>query len=205
VSEPRIEFSGLKGRFFAWFLTSPLRHVLEWRMGAPESRLLELLALEGDEVVVDAGCGSGFHSLLVAERLRSGKVLAFDVSDEMLARLRRNASRRDLATKIDARLGDALSLPLEDGCADRAVTVAVWHHMDDPPGACVELTRVLRPGGRLVAVDLEITAHGRHGGHVGGHHRAFGEADMLRILEEAGLRDRRVEKIGRWVIGSAIK
>lgn len=200
-----VEFSGLKGRLFAWFLVSPLRRVLEWKMGVPEPRLLELLELEGDEVVVDSGCGSGFHSMLVAQRLTTGRVIGVDVSEEMLSRFRRSAARRGLDGRIEARYGDALALPLDDATADRAMTLAAWHHLPDPLTACAELVRVLCPGGRLVAVDLEITSRKRLEGHLDGHHRAFGEADMARILEAAGLEERRVERIGRWVIGSGVK
>ena len=54
MSANKPEFSGLKGRFFAWFLTSPLRRVLDWKMGKPDQRVVELLALTGSERVLDA-------------------------------------------------------------------------------------------------------------------------------------------------------
>lgn len=199
------EFSGLRGRFFAWMLTSPLRRVLDWKMGNPDARFLELLALDGSETVVDSGCGSGYHTLMVAERLATGRVIGLDVSREMLAQLGRNAARRGLTERVDAIEADALAIPLDDMVADRAITVATWHHLDDPQKACAELARVLRPGGRLVAIDLEISAGHRPGAHLHGHDRAFGEPDMRRVLRAAGLHDIAVETLGRWVIGTAVK
>ena len=76
------EFAGLKGRFFAWFLTSPLRRVLEWKMGTPELRLFELLALEGKEVVVDSLVGFAYEN----PRRIMGQTLLGDVgyADEAL-------------------------------------------------------------------------------------------------------------------------
>jgi ubiquinone/menaquinone biosynthesis C-methylase UbiE len=199
------EFSGFKGRFFAWFLTSPLRRVLEWKMGNPDPRFMDLLELEGHETVVDSGCGSGHHTLMVAERLPRGRVVGVDVSREMIDKLNRNARGRGLQARVEAIEADALAIPLDDGIADRAITVAAWHHLDDPQAACSELARVLRPGGRLVAVDLEISAHHQPGKHLEGHDRTFGEPDMRRFLQTAGLRDVHIETIGRWVIGSARK
>lgn len=205
MTETSHEFSGLKGRFFAWMLTSPLRRVLEAKMGKPEPRLLELLQLTGEQRVLDAGCGSGFHSLLLAEALPEGGVVAVDISPEMLDQLRKNAARRGLADRVEVLQADGLALPLEDASVDRALSAAVWHHLDDPQQACSELARALRPGGRAVISDLLVepsrkTAHGLHG-----HDRPFGVDDMRRILETAGLEDVEVETVGRWVLGAGSK
>jgi len=199
------EFSGLKGRFFAWFLTSPLRRVLEWKMGNPDPRFMDLMALDGSEVVVDSGCGSGHHTLMVAERLSSGRIIGLDVSSEMLDKLRRNAASRRVSDRVQALEADALAIPLDDAMADRAITVAAWHHLDDPEKACHELARVLRPGGKLVAIDLAITPASRPVKHLEGHDRSFDHADMRRFLEAAGLSEVQVETLGRWVIGAGVK
>jgi len=200
------EFTGLKGHVFAWFLTSPFRRVLEWKMGRPEERLLELLQLDGDERVLDSGCGSGFHSLLLADRLPRGRVMAVDLSQEMLGRLRRNAAARGLEERVEVQCASSLDLPMADGSMDRAISAAVWHHLDDPQRACDELARVLRPGGRTVVVDLGIG--GPENADVRGlkgHDTPFGIADMRRIFEQSGLVDVQVETIGRWVIGAGNK
>ena len=138
------EFSGIKGRFFAWFLTSPLRHILHMKMGNPDARFMDLLELSGDETVVDSGCGSGHHTLMVAEQLRGGRIIGLDVSHEMIAKLRANAKRRNLADRIEALEADALAIPLDDAMADRAITLAAWHHLGDPQDACNELVRQTR-------------------------------------------------------------
>src|SRR5690606_29620286 len=122
----------------------------EWKMGRPEERILALLRLEGHERVLDAGCGSGFHSLLLARALPEGRVVAVDVSVEMLDGLRRNAARRRLDDRIQVLRADGLHLPLPDGSIDRALSAAVWHHLDDPQAACDELVRAVKPGGRVV-------------------------------------------------------
>ncbi len=207
------EFSGLKGRVAAWFLTSPLRRILHWKMGDPDERFMELLALSGDEVVLDSGCGSGHHSLMVAERLRpsSGeddehpRVIGLDVSRAMLDKLLRNAAARGVEDRIEALEADALAIPLDDAMADRAITLAAWHHLDDPQAACLELVRVLKPGGRFICVDLEIRPDSRPVRGLEGHDRTFTTDHMRRYLESAGLHDIQVETIGRWIVGAADK
>ena len=91
--------------------------------------------------------------------------------------------------------------------ADRAITLAAWHHLGDPQEACNELVRVLKPGGKFVCVDLEISAQHQPGKelHLEGHDRSFGEGDMRRILEAAGLTEVGVETIGRWILGAGRK
>jgi ubiquinone/menaquinone biosynthesis C-methylase UbiE len=142
---------------------------------------------------------------MVAERLTSGRVIGVDVSREMLDELRRNAARRGLQARVEALEGDAMALSLDDASADRAITVAAWHHLDAPQRACDELARVLRPGGRLVAVDLEISHRHRPGDHLHGHDRHFDESEMKRVLTTAGLQDIRVETTGRWILATAVK
>ncbi|MFT4974338.1 MAG: SAM-dependent methyltransferase [Myxococcota bacterium] len=201
-TQPAPEFSGLKGRFFAWFLTSPARKLLEWKMGRPEARIFELLELEGHEQVLDAGCGSGFHTLQIAAQLPDGHVVATDVSIEMLSRLRRQAAARGLSDRIDAIEADNLALDLEDGRFDRAISAAVWHHLPDPDQAAAELFRTLRPGGRVVVCDLLIAPSEKAVAGLDGHDRAFEPDDMQRILQGAGFETVTVETIGRWIVGA---
>jgi len=199
------EFSGTKGRVAAWFLTSPLRRILEWKMGRPEKRLLEFLQLSGDEVVLDSGCGSGFHTLLLAEELPTGRVLAVDLSGEMLGQLRKNARKRGLVDRIEVLHGDGLDLDMDDNSVDRALSAAVWHHLDDPQEACKELARVVRPGGRVVVSDLKIEPSTKAVAGLKGHDRAFGAQDMSRIMTDAGLDELQIEAVGRWLVGVGVK
>jgi len=93
--------------------------------------------------VLEVGCGWGE----LAERLAgetSAKVVAVDLSSRMV----------DLARErgIDARLGDVQDLQFDDGEFDVAVAAWMLYHVPDLPRGIAELARVLRPGGRLVAV-----------------------------------------------------
>lgn len=112
-------------------------------------RLLSTLDLGGDEVVIDAGCGSGRLSRLLLERLPRGRLIAVDVSAEML-----NAARRNLQAEFEGRvdylLTDLLDLNL-DSVADLVFSTATFHWILDQPRLFRILTRSLRPHGRLLA------------------------------------------------------
>ena len=116
--------------------------------------------------------------------------------------MQRLASPLDLRwSGIEPRLADNLALDLEDASMDRALSVAAWHHLDNPQRACDELARCLRPGGRVVVVDLEIAPSEKAVPGLDGHDRAFGPGDMRRIFAAAGLTNIEVENVGRWVVG----
>ncbi len=98
--------------------------------------------------VVDAGCGDGFLTELLAERF--DRVIAVDHSPERLA-----AARGRLARKgIDWRLGEVDALPVPAASADAVFLSLVLHHVPEIPTVLREARRVLRPGGRLVILDL---------------------------------------------------
>jgi SAM-dependent methyltransferase len=106
------------------------------------------LPRSGDRAV-DLGCGTGVHTDLLAERY--GQVLAVDVSAPMLGYARTHRShpnvryeQRDLATVTPGR----------DGRFDLVFTAYTLHHLPDLGAALARLRTLVRPGGRLVAVDV---------------------------------------------------
>lgn len=103
--------------------------------------ILDSIPWQGDEVVVDVGCGSGAY--IDAARRRAGIYVAGDLSLGMLQSLEgRGALRVNL---------DAQSLPLQQGAADVILANHMLYHVPDISRAVRELRRVLRPGGRLLA------------------------------------------------------
>lgn len=121
-------------------------------------RRLDLMALLGlvDErwTIGDLGCGTGQVSEVLAPFVH--RVVAVDDSVAMLT-----AARERLATQrnVEVRSGDLTALPIPDLSLDAAVIFLVLHYLPDPSAALREVGRVLRPGGRLLIVDL--TAHDR--------------------------------------------
>ena len=116
-------------------------------------RLLEALALSPGERVLEIGPGTGYYTFDMAAALPAGQVDIFDIQQEMLDHVMREANRRGI-TNVQPMLGDAQRLPYADDSFDAAVLVTVLGEIPDQEQALREVTRVLRPGGRLVVGEL---------------------------------------------------
>ena len=107
--------------------------------------VLERLELAGDELVIDAGCGSGRITEALIERLPRGRVIALDESPSMV-----EAARRRLGPDADVRVMDLLELELDEP-ADAILSTATFHWIANHERLFERLRGALRPGGRLVA------------------------------------------------------
>jgi trans-aconitate 2-methyltransferase len=112
----------------------------EWGM-----KTLERLELNGDEVVLDAGCGSGRVTAELLKRLPEGRVIAIDGSEAMVEK-----AREALGGRAEVRYGDLAQLVM-DSEVDVVFSTAVFHWLPDHDNLFRRLHRALRPGGRLVA------------------------------------------------------
>ncbi len=111
--------------------------------------VLDRLPIEGDERVLDAGCGSGRVTELLAARLPRGRVIALDASPAMIAAARTRLARfADRVEYVVADLGQPL--PLGEP-VDAILSTATFHWVPDHDALFANLAAVLRPGGRLVA------------------------------------------------------
>ena len=141
-----------------------------------------LLGLLDDAWVVgDLGCGTGQVSASLAPYVR--QVVAVDGSNAMLA-----AARKRLAgtENVDLRLGDLESLPVDDGELDAGVVFLVMHYLADPAAALAEAGRAIRPGGRLLVVDMMPHERDDLRTQMGHVWAGFADEQMLRWLNEAG-------------------
>lgn len=111
-------------------------------------RVIERIPLRGDEDALDAGCGTGRVTRLLAGRLPEGTVLAVDASQAMVE----EASRRlaDLAPRVRVRAADLLALRVEEP-VEIIVSTATFHWILDHDRLFARMHDALRPGGRLVA------------------------------------------------------
>jgi trans-aconitate 2-methyltransferase len=112
----------------------------EWGM-----EVLERLELRGDEVVVDAGCGSGRVTAELAERLPNGRVLAVDGSEAMVKK-----AKERLGDRADYLVSDLVELEMPEP-VDLVFSTATFHWIGDHDALFRQLHGVLKPGGRLVA------------------------------------------------------
>ena len=106
--------------------------------------------------VIEPGPGMGFFTIELARRVGpSGRVIAIDVQEKMLAGLRRRAQRAGVAQRIDTRLVQPGSLGLDDlaGAADFGLAFAMVHEYHDDAGFFAQMAAALRPGGELLLVE----------------------------------------------------
>ncbi len=113
-------------------------------MEALGRQVLARLELQGDETVLDAGCGSGRVTQALIERLPRGKVIAVDASSSMA-----QAARERLGEQADVRVLDLLDLELETP-VDAILSTATFHWIADHERLFARLRAALRPGGQLV-------------------------------------------------------
>lgn len=142
-----------------------------------------LLALiPSDWVVADLGCGTG--PLTVALAPHVARVIGVDQSAAML-----RAARRATAPlgNVELRKGRLQTLPLADAVCDAALLVLGLSYVPDPAPVLAEVARVLRPGGRLVVVDLLPHDHEYLRERMGQQWLGFDREDLAPRVEAAGL------------------
>jgi len=145
-------------------------------------QLHALLALIDPTLTVgDLGCGTGQVSELIAPHV--ARVIAVDGSADMV-----QAARRRLkgASQVEVRRGDIEALPIDDGQLDVAVVALVLHHVPEPARALADVNRVLKPGGRLLIVDMLPHDREEYQQQMGHVWLGFSEKTIKKYLEAAG-------------------
>jgi ubiquinone/menaquinone biosynthesis C-methylase UbiE len=100
---------------------------------------------------IDVGCGPGIVLEVLARR--GGEVVGVDATPEMVQRAQERCRRANL-DNVEVLAGLCESLPFPDRHFDAVVSRTVLHHVADPHTVMAEMARVLRPGGRMVVVDV---------------------------------------------------
>lgn len=132
------------------------KHVV-WR------RELDRLGLNGNERLLDVGCGTGTVLVAAAQRLPCGRADGIDLwrsvdqSGNEPARTMANAHDLGVAERIRLHTGDMTNLPFSDGSFDVVTSALAVHNIPTTQGrrkAVTEMARVLKPGGKLVLIDI---------------------------------------------------
>ena len=110
-----------------------------------------MLKILNYDTVADLGAGEGTLSQLIAQRAK--KVIAVDNSEKMV-KFGQNLAKENGLPNLEYRLGDIESPPIDDSSVDLAILSQALHHAEHPSTALSEAHRILKPGGRLIVLDL---------------------------------------------------
>jgi len=157
----------ITGLIAAWLLLTVVSYAFTTRVGkfAVWARILGELGLRGDEDLLDLGCGRGAVLLAAAKLLPEGHAVGIDLwradqTGNSPEATRRNAELEGVSARVTVHTGDITSLPFTDRSFDVVVSSFVIHNIPTAAGreaAIDEAARVLRPGGRILIVDLAHT------------------------------------------------
>ena len=121
-------------------------------------RVVQLLSLREGETVVDLGAGSGFFARILSSSVGlTGIVHALEFNPKLVEHMK-SPQARDPYGNILPALVEGGELPLGAGEADLVLSVNHWHRFQDRASIGSEVSRVLKPGGRLVIVDWHQSA-----------------------------------------------
>jgi ubiquinone/menaquinone biosynthesis C-methylase UbiE/DNA-binding transcriptional ArsR family regulator len=108
-----------------------------------------LALLPSDHVVADLGCGTGQIAVALAPHVK--QVIAIDNSPAMLKAAKKNAGE---FANVELRRGELSAVPIDDTTCDAALLLLVLSYVPDAASALSEMSRILKPGGKAVIVDL---------------------------------------------------
>jgi ubiquinone/menaquinone biosynthesis C-methylase UbiE len=180
-----------KGKLIHWALAYDIA-VWMTSLGTERAfrdKLVELARLAPGESVLDVGCGTGTLAIAARRRVGSaGKVNGIDPSPEMIARARKKTLKARVEVVFETAVAE--SLPFPQATFDAVLSTAMLHHLPDQEARrqCIhEIRRVLRPGGRLLAVDFGGLADEKRSLVARLLHTHFDLREVASLLSEVGL------------------
>jgi len=162
-------------------------------------------AISKGTVVLDVGCDTGTLTLLAkTEAGDSGRVHGIDASPEMIAVARQKAVQQKC--DVDFQTGVIEALPFSDGTFDVVLSSLMFHHLppDLQQSGLAEIYRVLKPGGRLIVVDMKrpTTLPQRLAMMTLVHHGLTSDVhDLLPLMEKIGYAGNQTGSLSWSVLG----
>jgi ubiquinone/menaquinone biosynthesis C-methylase UbiE/DNA-binding transcriptional ArsR family regulator len=145
-------------------------------------------------VVADLGAGEGLLSELLARRCK--KVIAVDNSDKIVGFGAAKAKKNNLKN-LEFRLGDLQDPPIEPNSVDLVILSQALHHAEQPPKALEAASKILKPRGQVLLLDLLKHNFDKARELYGDRWLGFAESDLHRWLEGAGFKKIEINVVAR--------
>ncbi len=117
-------------------------------------RIMELLELEPGMAVADVGAGTGFYTIMFADKVGpQGRAYGIDIAPRFLEHIQTQAVAHGLTNVITVQCRDD-SVELPDESIDRAFICDTYHHFEHPKSTMRSLCRAMKPGGEVVVVEF---------------------------------------------------
>jgi ubiquinone/menaquinone biosynthesis C-methylase UbiE len=174
----------------------PFYDLVTGLLGADCARavLLEYAPLHDGDTVLDVGCGTGTLAVLIKQRHPGVEVTGLDPDPKALGRAQRKAERARVRVRFEQGFADGLKHSATS--FDLVVSSFMFHHLepDQKAGTLREIRRVLKPGGRLLLVDFDVTEAGAHHGFQRMFHSHARLSDnsedrILELMKAAGFQE----------------
>jgi SAM-dependent methyltransferase len=116
------------------------------------NKLIRNLDLQSSDIIADIGAGSGYHVFKIAPELKTGKVFAVDIQEEMLEVIREKKDQTGLENILAVR-GSEKSVNLRENSIDKVLMVDVYHEFAFPREMMASMSKCLKDDGRIFLVE----------------------------------------------------
>jgi|GEM_PF-189749 demethylmenaquinone methyltransferase/2-methoxy-6-polyprenyl-1,4-benzoquinol methylase len=117
---------------------------------------IRLANIKGTEKILEVACGTGRATVELAKLLKKGQLNAIDLTEEMLKKAQKRAKKEGLLDKIEFSVADARNLPFSNEEFDLLYNAYMFDLIDMPDFSTIlqEFKRVLKPGGKLILINM---------------------------------------------------
>ncbi|MDP4181732.1 MAG: methyltransferase domain-containing protein [Bacillota bacterium] len=157
-----------------------------------KNKLIEMDIIKSHMFVVDLGAGDGYISREVSKTAK--KVIAVDIAGEMLKELKRKAFEQGISN-IDIVEGDGLEVPIPEAYADIVCANMYLHHISEPNLAIKEMSRILKPGGKVFIADYFEHSDNELKEEMRDIWQGFKESDLKAWFKASGFKKIKIEKL----------